>query len=120
MAQYTRLLVFLLMLLLLEACGKTQLQKTKTDSENTQMTNVVEYGQQLFHQYRCVKCHGENGVSGMADLSKVAAKYSADQVKTWIVNPRSMKSATTMPSFNMLSDDQLHGLAMYVLSLSEK
>jgi len=123
MIRYSRLVAALLIVLLLEACGNTPLQKTKTNAETTgnQLNaSVVENGKQLFLQYRCVQCHGEDGMSGMIDLSNVAAKYSEDQVKTWIANPRAMNPATGMPAFNMLNDEQLNGLAQFVRSIKKK
>ena len=116
MLKYTRLVALFLIMLSLEACGNSQLQKTKADVDQA----ALDKGNQYFHQYRCVQCHGENGKTGFADLTKVAEKYSLDQVKTWISNPRSVKPNTSMPSFNMLNDEQLTDLAKYVMHLGEK
>lgn len=125
LVRYTRLMVAILIVLLLEACGNTRLQKTKTNTnvnanDNELNASVVENGRQLFHQYRCVQCHGEDGMSGLVNLSNVSGKYSIDQLKTWIANPHSMKPTTGMPAFNMLKDEQLKDLAQFVLSIKKK
>ncbi|MCF7797491.1 MAG: cytochrome c [Lentisphaeria bacterium] len=115
MYKIVSVLVSLLILLLLETCGNDALQKTKTGLDKASISR----GKQLFQQYRCVQCHGDDGTSGFADLSKTGEKYSIQEVKTWIANPSSMKPGASMPAFNMLQDEQVSDLAQFVISLGE-
>lgn len=115
MYKIASLVLSLLILLLLETCSNDALQKTKSGLDKASVAN----GKQLFQQYRCVQCHGNDGKAGFADLSKTGEKYSIQEVKTWISNPASMKPGTSMPGFNMLNDEQLNDLSQFVLSLGE-
>lgn len=77
----------------------------------------VEKGKAVYEAQKCKMCHSIAGVGNKKfPLDGVGGKLSAEDIKKWIVNPKSMKKDTIMKAFK-LSDADLDNLIAYMLSL---
>ncbi len=77
----------------------------------------VEKGKAVYEAQKCKMCHSIAGVGNKkSPLDGVAGKLSAEDIKKWIVDPKSMKKDTVMKAYK-LSDADLDNLMAYMLSL---
>ena len=77
----------------------------------------VEKGKAVYEAQKCKMCHSIAGVGNKKfPLDGVAGKLSAEDIKKWIVDPKSMKKDTVMKAYK-LSDADLDNLMAYMLSL---
>lgn len=77
----------------------------------------VEKGKAVYEAQKCKMCHSIAGVGNKKfPLDGVAGKLSAEDIKKWIVDPKSMKKDTIMKAYK-LSDADLDNLMAYMLSL---
>ncbi len=80
----------------------------------------VQKGQELYQSTGCAACHKINGQGSAVgpDLSNEGNKgRSAAWLVAQIRNPKTNNSASTMPPYPSLSQEQLENLAAYLLSL---
>lgn len=83
-------------------------------------------GEQVFAAQKCGICHAVAGKGNKAGaLDGVGSKLSADEIRSWIVNPAEMakKSPSTrkppMKSFASLPKEDVDGLVAYLLTLKK-
>jgi len=77
----------------------------------------VEKGKAVYEAQKCKMCHSIAGVGNKKfPLDGVGGKLSAEDIKKWIVEPKSMKKDTIMKAYK-LSDADLDNLMAYMLSL---
>jgi cytochrome c2 len=77
----------------------------------------VEKGKAVYEAQKCKMCHSIAGVGNKKfPLDGVGGKLSAEDIKKWIVDPKSMKKDTVMKAYK-LSDADLDNLMAYMLSL---
>lgn len=77
----------------------------------------VEKGKAVYEAQKCKVCHSIAGVGNKKfPLDGVGSKLSAEDIKKWIVDPKSMKKDTIMKAYK-LSDADLDNLMAYMLSL---
>ena len=75
-------------------------------------------GAQIFHQ-KCTMCHvvaGKGGAIG-PDLSKVAARMNAGDIKAKMENPKKRDPSSAMPSFRTLPKAEMDAVLVYVNTL---
>ena len=83
----------------------------------------------------CIACHALPGQTGLVStfgpaLDKVAFRYSAEELRQWVSDPRKIKPNTLMPPFgttqgtnapvraqSMLSDEQIAHVVAALLTL---
>jgi mono/diheme cytochrome c family protein len=90
-------------------------------AEGTKVTK----GQQLFTDQKCTLCHsiGDKG-NKKGPLDDVAAKLSADEIRSWITDAKGMTAKTKptrkpeMKQFNLPKDD-VDALVAYLESLKK-
>lgn len=73
-------------------------------------------GRGLFNSIGCSGCHGENGDSGSVGptLTNEGSKESIDWLERFIRNPKSLRPASTMPSFGDQSKEEIRKIAEWV------
>lgn len=77
-------------------------------------------GYVLFQKHDCSACHQIRGIGGTAgpDLTHVGAKQpDIEWHLSHLKDPESVVTDSAMPSFKHLSDEELRGLAEYLLTL---
>ncbi len=76
-------------------------------------------GQIIFQGQNCAACHVVGGIGGTAgpDLTHVGLKWKPEELARYLKNPASVKTASAMPSFAHLSDQELKELTDYLLTL---
>jgi mono/diheme cytochrome c family protein len=87
------------------------------DSGMTAETNakLVQMGNDLAQQHRCVVCHKEGGLA--QPLATLAEGKADDFLKQAIANPKkTLGPATRMPAFD-LTDEEIQALIAYLRSL---
>ena len=82
-------------------------------------SELINYGRKLYRQEGCMGCHqldGEGGNVGPG-LSIEGTRGRSDE---WLVghfkDPSAYTPGSVMPSFNQLTDDQLHALTVFLQS----
>ena len=82
-------------------------------------------GEQLYSEQKCGLCHsiGEKG-NKKGPLDGVAAKYSADELRQWIVDAKGMTAKTKAPrkpemKNYSLSKDDVDALVAYMQTLKK-
>ena len=86
----------------------------------------VARGQQLFTDQKCSLCHsiGDKG-NKKGPLDGVAGKYSAEELRAWIVDAKGMTAKTNAPrrpfmnNYNLPKED-LDAVVAYMASLKKK
>ena len=77
----------------------------------------VEKGKAVYEAQKCKMCHSIAGVGNKkSPLDGVGKKLSADDIKKWILEPKTMKADTTMKAYKLAEPD-LGNLVAYMLSL---
>lgn len=80
---------------------------------------LIDHGRKLYRQEGCIGCHQLDGEGGkvVPDLSVEVTRGRSDQ---WLVghfkNPSAYTPGSVMPSFDQLTEDQLHALTMFLQS----
>ena len=86
----------------------------------------IAKGAQVYADQKCAMCHsiGDKG-NKKGPLDGVASKYTADELRAWIVDAKGMTAKTNAPrkpfmnNYNMPKDD-LDALVAYMASLKKK
>ena len=75
-------------------------------------------GEQIFKQ-KCAMCHIVNGKGGAIgpELTKIAAKLKAKEIRMQLENPKKSNPSTSMPSFKTLPKDEMDALLGYLKTL---
>jgi mono/diheme cytochrome c family protein len=95
----------------LRAARQEEVVVPKSQSE------LIGYGRKLYSQEGCMGCHQLNGEGGKVgpDLTIEGTRGRSDE---WLVghfkDPSSYSPGSAMPSFNQLTDDQLHALTVFL------
>lgn len=78
-------------------------------------------GEQLYHKYACVSCHGAEGV-GMCDLRQASKLYDTDEkLLAFLHDPSKFVPGTKMPTWNgIIAENEFPVLMAYVRELERK
>ncbi len=82
-------------------------------------TPTVNRGMQLFYASNCYGCHRIEGMSDGTigpDLSEVGRKFKIDYIYARIKDPKSVLATSIMPRFNMLNDEDIKALVIFLKS----
>jgi mono/diheme cytochrome c family protein len=80
-------------------------------------SELINYGRTLYHQEGCMGCHQLDGQGGNIgpDLTLEGTRGRSDE---WLVghfkNPSAYTPGSVMPSFERLTDNQLHALTVFL------
>lgn len=78
-------------------------------------------GQQVFAAQHCSMCHSIAGKGNTKNpLDDVGSKMSADEMKKYIANPKSVKADSKMKAFSSLSAEDMDALVSYLRTLTKK
>ena len=87
----------------------------------------VAAGEKVFTANRCSMCHSIEGKgNAKGPLDAVGSKYSAEELRQWLINPQEMTGKTKatrkppMPPFAKLSKTDLDALVTYLSTLKKK
>lgn len=81
---------------------------------------LVAQGRELFRSVGCTGCHAAEGEgSRRIPLDGVGSRLSADTLRAWVVDPRSVAPSVRKPAYDDLPDDEVNALVAYMLSLTE-
>ena len=81
----------------------------------------VNKGQQVYAAQHCSMCHSIAGKGNpKTTLDDVGAKMKADDMKKYIVNPKSVKADSKMKAYSSLAADDLDALVAYLQTLTKK
>ncbi len=82
----------------------------------SQAPRVIERGEKLFRQSRCITCHAVNGRGGTLgpDLSQSAGKVRPGWLLSFLRDPRTYWPRTRMPRYRF-SDHDLQALVAYMV-----
>lgn len=86
----------------------------------------IEQGQKLYEAKKCSICHSVAGKgNAKGPLDNVGSKYSAADLKEWLVNPKTMEAKTkstrkpAMTSYASLKPEEVDALVAYLQSLKK-
>lgn len=78
-------------------------------------------GQQVYAAQRCSMCHSIAGKGNPKNpLDDVGARMSADDMKKYITNPKSVKADSKMKTYSSLPAEDLEALVSYLKTLTKK
>jgi mono/diheme cytochrome c family protein len=78
-------------------------------------------GQQVFTAQHCSMCHSIAGKGNAKNpLDDVGSKMSADEMKKYIANPKSVKADSKMKAYSSLSAEEMDALVSYLQTLTKK
>jgi len=81
----------------------------------------VTKGQQVYAAQHCSMCHSIAGKGNpKTPLDDVGARVSAEQMKKYIANPKSVKTDSKMKAYSSLSAEELDALVTYLGTLTRK
>jgi len=81
----------------------------------------VKKGQQVYAAQHCSMCHSIAGKGNPKNaLDDVGSKMTADELKKYIVNPKSVKADSKMKAYSSLPADDLDALVAYLSTLTKK
>jgi cytochrome c2 len=92
-------------------------------AEETAAPNAekVAKGQQVYAAQHCSMCHSIAGKGNTKNpLDDVGSKMTAEEMKKYINNPKSVKADTKMKAYASLAGDDLDALITYLLTLTKK
>jgi len=112
------------------AAGFAAWVKQQTRPAVKTQTGLAAYGRTVFLRNTCVSCHAITGTpAGGAvapNLTHVGSRWAIGAgaapdtilgLETWIYNPNDYKDGVSMPSFSVLPEKDIKGLAAYLYSL---
>lgn len=83
-------------------------------------TVQVARGRQVFRSEGCAGCHGAEGVGrSRLPLDGVGSRLSADILRAWVVDPRSVDPSVRKPAYDDLSEEDVDALVAYMQGLTE-
>jgi len=81
----------------------------------------VGKGQQVYTAQHCSMCHSIAGKGNpKTPLDDVGGKMTAEELKKYIVNPKSVKADSKMKAYSSLSAEDLDALVAYLGTLTKK
>jgi sulfur oxidation c-type cytochrome SoxX len=86
-------------------------------------TPTVRRGMDLYYASNCYGCHRIEGLSDGTigpDLSEVGRKFKVDYLFARIKDPKSVLATSIMPKFNMLKDEDIKALVIFLKSRKGK
>jgi mono/diheme cytochrome c family protein len=88
---------------------------------------TIDKGMKLYEQQKCSVCHSIAGKgSAKGPLDEVGSKLKADEIRQWLVDPKTMTEKTKAPrrpimrAYANLPKEDLDALVAYMLSLTKK
>ena len=91
----------------------------QNEGESKSQPELINYGRKLYRQEGCSGCHQLDGDGGKVgpDLTLEGTRSRSDE---WLIghfrDPSAYTPGSVMPSFNQLTDDQLHALTRFLQS----
>lgn len=86
----------------------------------------VAQGEKLYASQKCSMCHSVAGKgNAKGPLDGVASKYSAEELRQWLINPAEMTGKTkstrkpAMSSYAKLSKEDVDALVAYMQTLKK-
>ena len=93
-------------------------QQKEVVASNSQ-SELISYGRKLYRQEGCMGCHELDGEGGKVGPS-LTIEGMRGRSDEWLVghfkDPSAYTPGSVMPSFNQLTDDQLHALTVFLQS----
>ncbi len=86
-------------------------------------TPTVRRGMDLYYASNCYGCHRIEGLSDGTigpDLTEVGRKFKVDYIYARIKDPKSVLATSIMPKFNMLTDQDIRALVIFLKSRKGK
>ena len=81
----------------------------------------VAKGQKVYAAQHCSMCHSIAGKGNTKNpLDAVGSKMTADEMKKYITNPKSVKADSKMKAYPSLAGDDLDSIVAYLLTLTKK
>ena len=94
---------------------------TTSASAQDQDKGAAARGETVYNAQKCSVCHSIAGKgNAKGPLDSVGAKYSAEELRQWLIAPRVMSEKTKstrkplMPEYTKLSKEDLDGLMAYL------
>jgi mono/diheme cytochrome c family protein len=88
---------------------------------------AAAHGESVYAAQKCSVCHSIAGKgNAKGPLDAVGAKYSAEELRQWLIAPRVMSEKVKatrkplMPEYTKLSKEDLDGLVAYLGTLKKK
>jgi len=77
------------------------------DKRAPEITDEVNEGKMLWHKYDCIGCHTilGNGSYFAPDLTKTTVNKPASYIEKFLVNPRKVKTGSSMPVLGITSEE---------------
>lgn len=83
-------------------------------------TAQVARGREVFRSAGCTGCHEAEGVGrSRLPLDGVGSRLSADTLRAWVVDPRSVDPSVRKPAYDDLPEEDVDALVVYMQSLTE-
>lgn len=83
-------------------------------------TARVARGREVFRSVGCTGCHSAEGVGrDRLPLDGVGSRLSADTLRAWVVDPRSVAPSVRKPAYDDLPGEDVDALVAYMQSLTE-
>jgi mono/diheme cytochrome c family protein len=89
--------------------------------------DAVSRGAKLYTAQKCAVCHSIGGKgNAKGPLDNVGAKLTPDEIRQWLIAPRTMAEKTKstrkppMPDYTKLSKEELDALVAYMSSLKTR
>ena len=81
----------------------------------------VGKGQSVYAAQHCSMCHSIAGKGNPKNpLDDVGSRMTADELRKYIVSPKSVKADSKMKAYSSLKADELDALVAYLLTLTKK
>lgn len=78
-------------------------------------------GQQVYTAQHCSMCHSIAGKGNpKTPLDDVGSKMTAEEMKKYIANPKSVKADSKMKAYSTLSAEEMDALVAYLGTLTKK
>src|SRR6266478_6463958 len=82
---------------------------------------AIDRGKQVYAAQHCSMCHSIAGKGNpKTPLDDVGSKMTAEELKKYIVNPKSVKADSKMKAYSSLSAEDLDALVAYLGTLTKK
>jgi cytochrome c1 len=84
-------------------------------------TVLAARGREVFRSVGCTGCHSAEGVGrDRLPLDGVGSRLSADTLRAWVVDPRSVDPSARKPAYDDLPEEDVDALVAYMESLTEE